>query len=233
MLHFLFTDTYNYQYTDDLVKLQSQGLPTCSLPMHLQSINTPLQVEAWERCLEKHPDLAFVDYILSGIKCGFRIGFDTEQQLVKSKHNMHSAYAQPEVVTQQLAKDCKKGFTMGPLSLADLPQVHTSRIGVIPKKHQPGQWRLIVDLSSPSGKSINDGINKQLCSLSYTKIDHIVDSILQMGRDTLLAKIDIKSAFRIVPVHPADRYLLGMEWKKTTLYRCHIAIWVTLRPQSI
>lgn len=39
-----------------------------------------------------------------------------------------------------------------------MPQVHTSRIGVIPKKHQPGKFRLIVDLSSPRGKSVNDRI---------------------------------------------------------------------------
>ena len=29
----------------------------------------------------------------------------------------------------------------------------------------------------------------------------------------MLAKIDIKSAFRLLPVHPADRHLLGMKWR--------------------
>ena len=28
-----------------------------------------------------------------------------------------------------------------------------------------------------------------------------------------MAKINIKSAFRLLPVHPADRHLLGMNWK--------------------
>ncbi len=74
--------------------------------------------------------------------------------------------------------DCQKGFTLGPFPLADFPEVHTSRIGVIPKKHQPGKYRLIVDLSSPAGRSVNDGIAKEVCSLSYTKIDDIVECIL-------------------------------------------------------
>ncbi len=65
---------------------------------------------------------------------------------------------------------------------------------MIPKKHQPGKYRLIVDLSSPAGKSVNDGIAKEVCSLSYTKIDDIVDCILELGRSTLLAKMDVKSA---------------------------------------
>ena len=33
-----------------------------------------------------------------------------------------------------------------------------------------------------------------------------------MGRGTRLAKVDIKSAYRIVPVHSEDRALLGMLW---------------------
>ena len=34
--------------------------------------------------------------------------------------------------------------------------------------------------------------------------------IVQLGKGTLLAKADIKSAYRNVPVHPADRWLMGM-----------------------
>ncbi|MCG8621304.1 MAG: hypothetical protein MJE68_04770 [Proteobacteria bacterium] len=33
--------------------------------------------------------------------------------------------------------------------------VHVSEVGVILKKHHPGKWRQIVDLSSPGGASIN------------------------------------------------------------------------------
>ena len=40
--------------------------------------------------------------------------------------------------------------------------VHCSPIGIFPKKNKPGKWRLIVDLSSPDGASVNDGIEKDL-----------------------------------------------------------------------
>ena len=49
--------------------------------------------------------------------------------------------------------------------------------------------------------------------LEYTKISDVVTELNKMGPGTLLAKIDIKSAYRIIPVHPADRHLLGMSWK--------------------
>ena len=42
------------------------------------------------------------------------------------------------------------------------------------KPHQPGKWRLIVDLSHPKGFSINDGIEAELCSLKYTSVEEAV-----------------------------------------------------------
>lgn len=91
--------------------------------------------------------------------------------------------------------------------------IHISRFGVIPKPHKPGKWRLILDLSHPSGAAVNDGISKELSSLSYVSVDDIVDTILSLGQGALLAKFDIRSAYRVVPVHPDDRMLLGMSWK--------------------
>ena len=71
--------------------------------------------------------------------------------------------------------------------LKDIPRVHVSRFGVIPKQGQPGKWRLILDLSNPHGCSINDGIVSKLCSIKYTTVDNAVQKILQLGRNTLLA----------------------------------------------
>ena len=48
----------------------------------------------------------------------------------------------------------------------------------------------------------------------YTSVDEAVKLILQLGQATQLAKLDIESAYRIVPVHPAGRLLLGMEWRE-------------------
>ena len=39
----------------------------------------------------------------------------------------------------------------GPFARPPLPNLEVSSFGVIPKKGQPGKWRLIVDLSSPLG----------------------------------------------------------------------------------
>ena len=68
-----------------------------------------------------------------------------------------------------------------------------------------------MDLSHPKEGSVNDGIPKQLCSMKYISMDDAINEVLQQGRNSLKAKIDVKSAFQLLPIHPADQYLLAME----------------------
>ena len=91
-----------------------------------------------------------------------------------------------------------------------------SGVGVVPKKS--GKLRLIHHLSAPAGVSVNDGIPKDLCSLQYVTIDDAINMILRLGRGTLLAKIDIRNAFRFCPVRPEHRPFLGIYWRQQYYY---------------
>ena len=101
----------------------------------------------------------------------------------------------------------------GPFPLIPLRNLQISSFGVIPKKGQPGKWRLIVDLSSPGGYSVNDGISADAFSMHYIKLDQIIRMVAKHGRGALMAKFDVEAAYRNVTVHPEDRYLLGMKWR--------------------
>ena len=92
---------------------------------------------------------------------------------------------------------------------------HISPLGAIPKKNKPGKWRLIVDLSSPPGHSINDGISSERSSLSYASIDHLSTIIISEGQGSFMVKADIKEAYRMIPIHPQDQPLLGVLWKNS------------------
>ena len=84
---------------------------------------------------------------------------------------------------------------------------------IIPKA-KPGSWRLILDLLFLEGRIINEEISSEVCSFSYITVDDAVKAIAAMGQGAVLAKVDISSACRIVPVHPDDHTLLGMMWKR-------------------
>ena len=104
---------------------------------------------------------------------------------------------------------------IGPLARELWEGCQISRIGVIPKGHIPGRWRLITELSSPENASVNDGIPSELCSLHYTLVERVATAAMRLGCGALLAKLDVKSAYRLIPVHPSDRPLLGIEWAGT------------------
>jgi len=128
---------------------------------------------------------------------------------------MLSATAAPQVVSNYLEEvlTLNRIVELPPGQAKKLDGLQCSPFGVIPKKHKPGKWRLIVDLSSPEHFSVNDGIAKELCSLTYTSVDDVVACVLKAGKGALLAKMDIKQAYRNIPVHPDDRPLLGMKWQ--------------------
>ena len=164
--------------------------------------------------MAQHPDREFVGYILRGMSGGFRIGFDHQRYSCKPAHsNMKSATENAGVVEEYLLRELTAGRVVGPFARGSIPAIQISPFGVIPKS-EPEKWRLIVDLSSPEGGSVNDGIGRELCSLSYVRVDDIVSIILKLGRGTLLAKFDVQAMYRTVPVHPDNRHLLGMMWKE-------------------
>ena len=68
------------------------------------------------------------------------------------------------------------------------------------------------------GKSVNDGISHEHSSVQYSNIDHAIKKIKQSGVGSYLAKTDIKSAFRILPINPQDYHLLGIKWSGQYYY---------------
>ena len=56
-------------------------------------------------------------------------------------------------------------------------------------------------------------ISKELCSLRYVSVEDVIPIIVKLGKGALLA---LESAYRIVPVHPEDRHLLGIHHDSAT-----------------
>jgi len=77
---------------------------------------------------------------------------------------------------------------------------------------------MIHHLSYPKGKSVNDGISPEHSSVQYANIDQAIKRIKQSGVGSYLAKTDIKSAVRILPINPQDYHLLVMKWNGQYYY---------------
>ena len=175
---------------------------------------SPLHVEEFSRELASHPNQQQVSYVLRGLQFGFKLGFRPSLKLKPAKKNKPSATLHATVIDEYLANEVMLGRVAGPFPSPPLPNLHISSFGVIPKRGQPGKWLLIVDLSSPGGSSVNDGIDPQDFTLQYIKVDEVIRMVSRYGPGALMAKFDVEAAYRNVPIHPEDRFLLGMKWRE-------------------
>ena len=78
--------------------------------------------------------------------------------------------------------------------------------------------RVIVDLSWPQGKSVNDVVNQDTYlgtpfKLKFPSIDDITDRILQLEGNCLLYKIDLQRAFRHMKIDPTDIDKTGLHFE--------------------
>ena len=125
--------------------------------------------------------------------------------------NLKSALSHPDITATKIRKECDAGRLVGPFTTPPFRNFRTSPLGLVPKK-DPNEYRLIHHLSFPEGSSVNDFIPDCCATVRYASITDASKSIKCIGRGCFMAKTDIKSAFRIIPIHPADYSLLGMKW---------------------
>ena len=198
-----------YRYTWDLVTLEQRR--PCSSTICSWSVGpSPVILPALLPGLHSHPDQDFSRYIYNGLANGFHIGFDRSARIKPNYRNHPSSLDAPVVIETRISDELQQGRIIGPI--CPTVEVHTSPLGLVPKPHSD-KFRMIVDLSSLIGFSVNDGITEDLCSLQYVSMDNAVQFITSLGQGTQLVKLDLKDVYRIFPVHPHDYLLLGIRWR--------------------
>ena len=107
------------------------------------SVNFPINVDILHTQMTAHPDRVKVHYIVNGLKDVFRTGFYRDKiSLISAQSNCADKYLAEEIHARRV---------IGPFDHPPFPNIHISRFGVIPKKNKLDAWRLILDLSFPTG----------------------------------------------------------------------------------
>ena len=109
--------------------------------------------------------------------------------------------------TEVLRAICQTKIALGRVAgpFPPICNLHVNSFGVIPKKGQPNKWHLSLDMSSPFGASVNEGINPEDYPLQYIQVDDIIKMVCKFGKGALMAEFE--SAYRHIAV------LLGMKWR--------------------
>jgi hypothetical protein len=160
----------------------------------------------WQKCLASYPKEK-AKFLLDIIKYGYKL---VDEATVWAMEPI-SVKNYPSVLDHrfvQVNKTIKEDLDRNWVEVwPHKPRVVTAR-GAVPKPHAVDAWRIITDLSSPKGKSVNDLVDPPKFSLA--KFD---DALRAVARWCWLAKVDLASAYRHVPIHPTNWELFGFEWE--------------------
>ena len=75
------------------------------------------------------------------------------------------------------------------------------------------------------------GSIQNICSLSYMTVDDAARAIERTGAGAILAKVDIKSAYCMIPIHQEDRPLLGMTCEGALYVDAALPFWLRSAPK--
>ena len=103
-----------------------------------------------------------------------------------------------------IGKELPEGY----LKIVNKKPTCVHSIGAVPKPD--GGIRPITDCSMPRDISVNNFCADIIQDFQYKNVDHVL-AMLQEG--DYMAVVDIKSAYRAVPIFPDHRRYLGLKWE--------------------
>lgn len=170
-----------------------------------------LNVPYWEQKLPLVVSPGEVVELLEGLASGVRIGRSPAVGSIVSS-NWPSANELAAQVSEVIDLDLAQGRLFGPFRDSPYTEYIISPLGAFLKRNSK-KARVIHDLSFPAVGSVNAQIDPDEYSCQYSSIDDAVDLCCRVGPDSVvLAKVDLKDAFKHIPIHPGDWHMMGFIW---------------------
>lgn len=169
---------------------------------------TPMRtVVLEEMLLESNYPRKDTEFLINGFKYGFELGYRGPlcRQTFSRNHKLRAG--NQVVLWNKIMGEVKVGRISGPYEHPPYSSFIQSPITLIPKKGTMSDdpvesTRLIFDLSSPRGESLNDYTPQSLKSVEYPLFDKSVRMCIKEGKGCYLSKTDCKSAFLMLPLAP-------------------------------
>ena len=172
---------------------------------------SPINVGRVKKGLIKYPNREFANNLIQGLEFGFKLKYGGPR-IPYISDSKEIVGEKARIAEMKISKEISLGRIAGPFPQPPFPTFRASPISVIPKKSS-SEYRLIHNLSYPPHQSVNDYIDKEDCSVKYSSIDEAIEMIQNLGSNALLAKCDVKSAFRLLRLSPSEFDLTGFKFQ--------------------
>ena len=124
--------------------------------------------------------------------------------------NDESSYENGEVLSDSIADWVVGEFVAGPFKYPPVKDFRTNPLKVI---IQHGKARMVVNASAPVGRSFNDNVDVRLLEkIEMSSACRFGQSVLRAGRNSVMSKFDMVSAYKNVPCMIKDLRLQGFEF---------------------
>ena len=114
---------------------------------------------------------------------------------------------------EALATEVKAGNMAGPMNPEDFPNTKVNAFMAIPKPS--GHRRQVGNLSTPKGRSFNDGIPEAVLNtweVTPTSAKQFSYKIARAGRNVVMSKSDMVNAYKTIKVCMEQRNLHGFQF---------------------
>ena len=159
------------------------------------------------------------EHLVNGFTNGFSLEYEGPMEHTDRTNSLpfRDGLGSHEEIWTKMMKEVEARRLAGPFRTIPYKYYVQSPIGLVPKSN--GQTRLIFHLSydfKDSYKSINFYIPKEKCTVKYKDLDHAIEQCLTILQKFPEAKFyfgicDLKSAFRMIPLHSSCWALLIMK----------------------
>ena len=156
-------------------------------------------------------DPARLARVMEYIERGANIGCKGAAREPSRSSNAASAYQFGPQVTDAIAEWIDKGYAFGPVPANEVPAAaKVSGIMVRPKPN--GSVRVILNLSAPKGRSVNEGIDKKDFPATMSSTAAWLTVLDSAGKGCLITKTDWASAYKHICVRQEDTDLQWFAW---------------------
>ncbi len=152
-----------------------------------------------------------VQLVLADLENGAKIGCHGDYRLASVSSNASSAYQYGRQVTDAVASWVKKGFVYGPVEKDDIPAAAKIN-GIMVRPKPDGSARVILNMSAPSGRSVNEGINAELFPAKMSSTVKWLRVLERAGKGCVIMKIDWSDAYKHIAVAAEDLELQWFMW---------------------